>query len=54
MQGAWVAQTAKPITIRLADHMVYAVAKECDEPPQCDGIGFAATDVELHATNKSE
>lgn len=39
-------------TLNLLDLMVYAVAKERDEPLLCTGRDFAATDLQLHAASR--
>lgn len=39
--------------LNLLDLMVYAVAKERDEPLLCTGKDFAATDIILHAASRS-
>jgi ribonuclease VapC len=39
-------------TLNLLDLMVYAVAKECDEPLLCTGRDFAATDLQLHGASR--
>ncbi len=38
--------------LNLLDLMVYAVAKERDEPLLCTGKDFAATDLELHPASR--
>jgi len=38
--------------LNLLDLMVYAVAKERDEPLLCTGKDFATTDLELHAASR--
>jgi ribonuclease VapC len=38
--------------LNLLDLMVYAVAKQRDEPLLCTGRDFAATDLQLHAASR--